>query len=434
MLILKQIISSTVKRNALANLLRIVLSFPLSLFFTYFVIKKLSLEEYGTWAISLSLFSLFGFFDLGLSSATIRFISFYKALKKEKTLNQAVNTVLIFYFFIGLGLTIFLLFCEPYVLRHFSKKIPAALKTQEFIYYSMVFAGFLNFFLGVFASMLNGFQRMELTNLTEFLKTLILVASGFLFLSRNANLTSLVFAFIFAVVIANLSNFLFCKLIFRKLSLSLKHFNKKLLMKMLKFGFKTQFSSLAFYIHANFDKIIIGYFLGLGKVAFLDIALKLINQTRLLASALISPLLPAVSAKTAQAKATIFDFYKKSFKYVGFFSGLLFVLLIIFSPIFIRVWLGEGFKQAALAVQILALGHLINLLTGPGAAVLLAQNNPNPLMYASMIAGLANIVFSLVGVFVFGFYGAIGGTALSLILVDATFTILMPKFFKHNDS
>lgn len=426
----QEILSSKVKRNALANFARVILGIPLSFFFTYFVLKKLSLSEYGIWALALTFFSLFGFFDFGLSPAITRFTAFYQASQKEKKVNQIVITTLAFYFGVGLIITISLLLVESLIMTHFFKTAVIAGQTQKLVYRLMIIAGFFTFCFGTFTSLLNGFQRMDLTNFSELLKTILFTFLGLVFLTYQASLFHLTLAYLFTLVIVNFINLFFCQRSFPKLSLNLVFFNKKLLVKMLKFGFQTQFSGFGFFIHWNFDKLIIGYFLGPEKVGFLDIALKLINQARQLASSFVSPLLPAAAEKTAIATKQVVKFYQKSFRYVAFSSAFIFGTLFIFSPLLVKLWLGEGFEMTAKATQILSFGHFFNMLTGPGASVLLAQNKPRILVFSSTFAALANIVFSLIGIYYLGFYGAILGTTASLVLVDSLYIYLFPKYFK----
>jgi len=422
-------LSSKVKRNSLANLARVILGLPLSVFFTYFVLKKLSLTDYGTWALAFSFFSYFSFADFGVSTAVTRFVSYHQARKEEKMINQIINTSFFFYLLSGLILLLILLVFKNFFLANFFKGATASFSLQSHVFTWIVIMGYLSFCLASFISALNGFQQMVLTNLADLLKTIIMTGFGFWLLNASPGLPSLVSAFVVSILVWAVVILAFTKSAFSNLSISWRHFDLKVLRSMLKFGIQTQFSSLAFFIHFNFDKIITGYFLGVEKVSYLDIALKIINQSRLLVSSLISPLLPAAAEKIVLYKDKISEFYDNSFRYVVLFSGLVFGGLFIFTPFLVRLWLGPGFEPAALATQILALGHFVNLCTGPAVSILMGQNNIRPLILASSAAVVANILFSMVGISLFGLYGAVAGTALALVLVDTIFLIIIPKYF-----
>jgi O-antigen/teichoic acid export membrane protein len=211
--------------------------------------------------------------------------------------------------------------------------------------------------------------------------------------------------------------------------LGLGYVDKIIFKKMFKFSFQTQFSSLSFYVHFNFDKFLISYYLGLDKVAYLDIALKLINQCRLLTNALISPILPAAAEKIVLFKNKVYDFYRTSFRYVVFFASFIFGGLFLISPIFIRLWLGPGFEMAITTTQILAIGHFMNMLTGPGGSILLAQGKPTLVMLTAIADMLANIVLSIIGIYLFGFYGTVSATSFSLLVSGIVFIIIAPRFF-----
>lgn len=421
--------SSPVKRNSLANLARVILGIPLSFIFTFFVLKKLSITGYGTWALSLSFFSYFTFIDLGLTTAITRFVSFHDAKEQNRVVNQIINTGLFFYLISGAILTFILFFGRFIIIHLFFKNTNIDINILQQILTLVILTGYIDFFFSTFVSILNGFQRMDLTSLLDFLKSVAFISLGFILLSLKPTVLNLAFALFGGTILWGILSLAFCKLTFNKLSFSPNLISKKTLKQLFNFGLQIQFTSLAFFIHFNFDKLIIGFFLGVEKVGFLDIALKLINQSRMLASSFISPLLPAAVEKTVRFKDQLIVFYKNSLKYVVFSSGIIFTALLIFSPLVIRIWLGPGFQMAAQATQILCLGHFINLLTGPAASILLAQGNTKPVMFSSIFAGLANIILSLIGVYFFGFYGAVLGTTTALFLVDGLYLYLFPKYF-----
>lgn len=422
---------SRVKINSLANLARVVLGLPLSFFFTYFILKKISLAEYGSWALSISFFSYFSFFDCGMSTAVTRFVSYYHARQEKTAVNKVINTGLIFYLLVGFIVTASLLFFKTIILSLFFKSAGNNLTILNNIFILVVLMGYVDFVFSTFQGIINGFQRMDISSFVDFTKTFLFTLFGFILLSLQPSVTSLALAFVITTCIWAIISFFSCQAIFKQFVLSANHLDPVLFKKMFKFGFQSQFSSWSSYIHFNFDKLIIGHYLGVEKVAFLDIGLKLINQGRQFVSSFVSPLLPAAAEKTVLYKNKIIDFYQTSLRYIALASFCVFGGLFIASPILIKLWLGPGFTLAAQATQILSLGHFLNLLTGPAGSILLAQNKLKPVMVSSIIAGLVNIVFSSLGIYFFGFLGAVAGTSCSLILVNGFCLYLFPKYFRR---
>jgi O-antigen/teichoic acid export membrane protein len=420
---------SRVKINSLANIARVILGLPLSLFFTYFVLKKITLTDYGTWVLLISFFSYFSFFDLGMSTAVTRFISYHHARKETLIINKILNTSLVFYLIIGFLIT-FSLFClKTTILTLFFKSADKNLLALGYVFNLVILMGYLDFVFSTFQGAINGFQRMDISSLVDLTKTILLTVFGYFLLSWQATLNNLVLAFVLMTTIWALISLFSCRLIFNNFSLGLGYVDKIIFKKMFKFSFQTQFSSLSFYVHFNFDKFLISYYLGLDKVAYLDIALKLINQCRLLTNALISPILPAAAEKIVLFKNKVYDFYRTSFRYVVFFASFIFGGLFLISPIFIRLWLGPGFEMAITTTQILAIGHFMNMLTGPGGSILLAQGKPTLVMLTAIADMLANIVLSIIGIYLFGFYGTVSATSFSLLVSGIVFIIIAPRFF-----
>jgi len=275
---------------------------------------------------------------------------------------------------------------------------------------------------------------MEVSSLVDLTKSVLFLIFAFVFLSFDPTLSNLVTAFIATTLVWACITVFACKSVFKDFTLGFSYFDPKLLSKLLKFGFQTQFLSINLYFLMNFDKLLVGHFLGVRNVAYLDIALKLINQARSFVSGFISPILPAAAEKTVLFRNKIYEFYRHSFNYVLPFSGLVFGGLLIFSPLLTRLWLGTGFEPAAKTAQILAIGHFFNMLTGPGCAVLLAKNYPKIVMIYALLDILVMIIFSFAGIYFFGFFGAIWGTTLGLICIDGSFVYLFPKYFSSQNA
>jgi len=420
---------SKVKKNSLANVLRVILGIPLSLFFTYFVLKKLSLSDYGAWALSISFFSYFSFFDLGLTPAVTRFISYHHARKDQNSVNKIINTALFYYLTAGFFITVILLFLRPLMLKLFFNKTGVEFDQYSFIYTVVIITGFIDFIFTTFTAIVNGFQRMEITSLIDLVKNTFIPVFGLIALLINPNLVYFSISFFISTVLWALITYIFTKSIVRNMQLSAKFINKKTFLELFKFGIKSQFSSWSNYVLFNIDKLIISHFLGIDKVAYMDIALKVISQARQLINSFIAPILPAAAEKTVLFKNKVRDFYNTSIKFVSIASAGVFIALIILSPWLVNLWLGPGFKQSVLAIQILSIGHCINMLTGPASAILFAQNKPGPVMVLAVADSILHTVFSVTGIVFFGFTGLLIASSFSLFLSDSIFVLIAPRFF-----
>ncbi|GEM_PF-4931086 len=412
----------------MANLTRVILGLPLSLFLTYFVLKKLSLSDYGAWALLVAFFSYFSLIDLGMTTAVTRFISHFKTQNKLKMVNRILNTALVFYLLTGLFLSILLIYLKPSFQNFFFKNNQNVI---SLVYILVILMAYVDFVFSTFLSVLNGFQRMDVTSTVDLFKTILFTIFAYLCLSWQPTLQSLALAFTFMTLFWAGISFFACRRFFPQLTINFTYFNLSLFKKMLKFGCQSYLASLTILLHFNLDKFLVSHFLGVEKVAFLDIALKLINQSRMVVSSFISPLMPAAAEKTLIFKNKISTFYQNSFKYVFILAALVFGGLITISPLFIRLWLGPGFTMAIIATQILAFGHFINLLTGPASSIILAQGNPKPLFWFSLLEAILNLIFSFSGIIYYGFYGSLVGTSLSLLLTGSIFLFAAPKYFKR---
>ena len=103
----------------------------------------------------------------------------------------------------------------------------------------------------------------------------------------------------------------------------------------------------------------IGNLLGIKVVGVYTSFYDLISRTTIIPSSISSALFPAVSSSlhsiVKTKKITI-----KTFKFLLFFSGLPFLLLLFFGPYLVNLWLGSDFVSGnSSVIQLLVVGYFV---------------------------------------------------------------------------
>jgi PST family polysaccharide transporter len=163
------------------------------------------------------------------------------------------------------------------------------------------------------------------------------------------------------------------------------------------------------------DRVLLSHYVGLVAVSHYEIANRVASQVRGFVTSIFTPMIPAASTLHAVSDGDrVTGLYRRSFKYMAIAAIPFSILVIVLAHPFIRTWLGPGYEVSAFTLQLLTFSYMLNLLTGPGGYILSGINKPEIGMRSSIMAGVTNVVLSLILVTTIGYYGVIIGIATSI--------------------
>jgi O-antigen/teichoic acid export membrane protein len=142
------------------------------------------------------------------------------------------------------------------------------------------------------------------------------------------------------------------------------------------------------------------------------------------------PLLPA-SAELAVRTDTpkLKELYLRGTKYIALIAAPAAAFLVVMAPTIMRLWLGEAsHAYAELALQLLAIAYFFNILTG---AVNSIGRGIGVLTYELQATGLMtvlNLGLSLSLVILFGYAGALIGTAVAMTIGNLVYLWRFNRF------
>jgi len=412
-------------RNSFANLARTALSLPIVVLLTPFIISKIGTTGFGIWALVAALVSYVGLMDLGVGLALVKLVAEHAARSDRPGINKLVNTAFVTYTSLGTMCLAIYWVAQDWVIANLFRVEPQWADDARFALSGMLLIFVFNLSFSVFTSVLNGLQRMDLTNLlllTNSLSTalgIVLVLEwgyglrGMVAVNALVSITSMGLSWV--MVQQQMPSFRLAPWLFRWQEVP----------KILGFSLQLQVVGLATLIHAQLDKLILGFLLGAHYVAYYEIAARIINQLRTIPVTLLFPILPAASEIHAmQQRRVLEELYFRAFKYMTLVSLPAFAFIAIFAQPLIKLWLGPGYELAALALQVLAVANFVNMLTTPGFLISSGVGRPRYAVYSSVVGIVLNLVLSIILARLLGFAGALIGTATSLVLASAFFVII----------
>lgn len=403
-------------RNVVANAGGRLVGIAIGLFATPYVIYRLGSAEFGIYVLVSALLGYFGLLDLGVGSGFARFVAAYHARGDRDALNELLSTGLMFYLAFGAVAASIGLAASDWAV--------AALNVESTFTADALFAvqvGIIGFALGnvvsVFADVPIGLQRMELRNVVGIAMSLLQLGGTIFVLEHGFGLRGLI---VNGLVVSALSGVVWLAIdwhLLPGLALRWRYVRWSALRLLLSFGLKLQVAKLADLISFQFDKLLLSRFVGLPAVTNYQVGSRVVDLGRNLSHFIIPVLVPSAAELDTRGDAERLEaLYRRAYKYLVVVAMPLMVFTGLQARGVITLWVGHGFDDAAIAVQVLALGYFFNLLAGPAAAIGAGVGRPDLQMRAWLWMAVANGSLSIVLVLTHGYRGVLVATTLSLAM------------------
>lgn len=420
---------SRIAKNSIFNIARTLLTVPVILLLTPYILKHLGKQEFGIWALVGVISSYAQLSDFGITESLIKFMAEYKARNDADKLNQLINTAFSVYLILSVICCSLFLYILPFVTDNILS-IPQEFQVKaNYLFKIAVILFFINMIMGVFGSLIIGFQRMGYSNLIALLSTIITACGSVVFISQGYGLSGLVYNNAIVTGFTIVANLFVAKRLFPQMLFNpFIYFNREMLRTIFGFSWKVQITNLTQLMVYQLDRVLLSHYVGLEAVSYYEVANRIATQARGFIAIIFSPMAPAASALHAiDNQHKIAGLYKRSFKYMSITAVPVMMLLIAIAHPFISTWMGPGFEVSAITLQLLLGSYMLVLLTVPGACILSGINRPEVGMQSSILAGITNLVLCLILVQTIGYYGVVIGVFTSILISGSYFLFMLQK-------
>ncbi len=408
-----------------------------ALFVTPIIVLNLGTRDYGVYIFINTIASLLGLLDLGVSTATQKYLSEYSATESRRGLSSLIRSMNTLFLCIGsIGLLVMIgigfIGCA-----HFNcigdTSVP----------YSLLFLIAGGTFLveslnSVFVFTPYALQRFDISTKVGAVKItlqqltiLLLVLGGYslfsIFLSTFAY--SLIFFFVNQIIARRI-------LPEARLRFGI-HFEE--IRKVYAFGFSIMLNNLSTSTLAHLDRFLIPIFLGPSQLTYYSLPGTISSKIPGVTGSMSSVIFPVTTkVHNGGDHAQLVRVYQRSLRLVTILAASMAISLFIFSTYLLRYWLNEDFVRksghvlmifAAIAFLVSIQTHVSNFLYGTGKLKAITNT--------SIVMALVNLLLLLVLLPSFGITGAAWAYVLSLLpvfyllyIVEARY-LSIPHFFKR---
>jgi O-antigen/teichoic acid export membrane protein len=416
--------------NTFFNFLGRCWSFVLTLLLTPYILSHLNVQDFGTWVLMSMFISAFNpgqvpLFDLG--GVFMKYISEYYTHEDYDRINRVLLCGLAFYLGFGTLLVLSGLLLQQPLFRLFHLSDAAA---GAFLF--VLFASAISNISAMFLSLFKGIQRMDKSNSLEMTLSIVNAAGTVWFLEAGWGVPGLAVNALLNSCFAVVVTWWTVHRVIPKIRLTTK-FDAGLLRDMLAYSLKMQVSSVGGLVCFQLPKLIISRSLGVATVAFYEVSSRLAMFMRAVPLVMVSALIPATSELGARKERhKILQTYLIASKYVAMITIAMAGFLILEARSILTFWLGQGFENSVVLVQILAIGYGANILGGAASQTGAGIGRPEFDMRSTVLLTLLTPIFGFALVREFGAAGVAAGTSLAFLLATGYLLLVFHRNYVEN--
>jgi len=404
-------------KNSIYNVMGFIVTFPILILLTPYMLQVLGKAQFGIWAIAGVVTSYAQLSDMGMTTAIVKFVAEHWAKKEVDRISGVVSTAFFSFAVVGGAVTIGILLARHFIVINLLKVPPDMQSEAIFVVSGVVIIFYFNLLFSVYNSVLIGIQRMDVTNIIITSSKVLRALGMWAFLATGFGLKGLIWnGAIFSALTAGI-NIFWAKRLTRGLRINPFWFSFGEFYRVVKYSSNIFICTLMGLGQDPLNKIILASFTSLPFVSFYEVGNRVKDIVRQLFQVGLIPLLPSSSElHSVNNKQELKRIYLSVSRVLYLFAIPVFFLLIVLAEPLVQVWLGNGYTLAARAIQFLLLGNLFSLLITPQYIILQGAGMPQHSTLVAVVNGFANIVIAIILVQIMGYYGVLFAVMISLFL------------------
>lgn len=380
-----------------------------------YVIVRVGVEGYGILAAVAALAALIGIVDLGLGSTSVKFL----AEQIERRDSQAVNRTFWSALLPLIGLSAILSAAAVAIAGSglWLFRIPKSRLSEAFAVYAVVVGSkLLTNPATIFWSLPWALHRVDVVAWLS-LGMIPLYLGGVVWaLESGWGLVGVAFAEALTMsVIPALCSIWIARALYPPLRLHPRFFDGSEAISLLSFGTRIQVSNLISTFQGQMGRFVAGWVLGLGSLAFYDLAAKLAAPLGVFPT-LVAPFFVPIFSQLSSGEGSrtgVRDLYRQGTKLLAVVLLPVATFGSLFAGPVIAIWVGQGYGIVVFGFACFLWLHLFDGVSQMGRAISRGIGKPGMETRFELGRGVVGVVMAGVGVWVGGFNGLVLALAVS---------------------
>lgn len=383
-----------------------------------FLINRLGNHTYGIWILVSAFSAYYGMVDLGLSTATQRYIAQAIGRNEPKSIDKILSTAIVSYSV--LAIIVLLLggigyFIIPYLFKWESND----LKLLQNCFVIMLGGLTISFPLRSFTGMLGAALRQDISAKVDIFYVsakaagtvfVILMGKGIVYIAIVSVIVDIVYYVAITFIVRN---------VYLSLSVSLKNCSFSMSKKLFKYAFYSFINKVSEILKLRIDSVVISLFLVVSDVTIYSVAFRLFeyfNEIIVSAVGFSDSYFSRYDGAKQHAKMeTVFMNFTKITTILSMFIGL---SLLFYGKYFIFCWVGNSFSNSFTVLLFLVPPGILMAIQDPLRKIFFAKAKHHILSYVSMLEAIVNVVLSVFLIQFYGIFGVALGTAIPSLVTS----------------
>jgi PST family polysaccharide transporter len=393
-----------------------LISLSINILLVPIVINKLGSIEYGKWVFFLSIANYFLLAQFGVSISFKRYISEDLAKKNYNAIKEFYTTAFFSLLFLSIFLILLTYLLNPVIFSYVN--IGGTIQDNSASLLFLVSVSCLALINEIAVSIPQCYQRFDIASYITIFGRFVYLSIIILFFCKHPSINNLIIAILISNFLVLFLNVLYGYKLFPQLSFSLINFKIHQLKRMISFGIKIQISFVATYFANNYDKLLIGKYMGASSITVYDIGSKIITFLREIPYVFFLIIMPFsselfASNDTQKIKKIAIDFTKTFL----IFSSVIFSFVYYSGEAILKFWIGNTINPLSVYVlHVLLIGAVLHLSTGIITSILKSAGRMQPEIIGNSVILIINLIFSTFLIMAFGIKGVVWGTSFGFII------------------
>lgn len=398
----------------------------ISFFMMPFLIRSLGDHWYGLWILVASTLGFYGVFDMGLASATQRYISHALGSADHDRLNSILSNSIFLYCIIAvlavIASTIIALVSPAFF------DSPTDTRIFQYIIVIMGCTFAIHFVMNAYYGILTAYLRFDVQAIVDIIKVVLRASCIYLIFQYDASVINLA---LITVLFDLIAQWLILKAAQREarwIAPRFSHVNREGIRELVGFGINSFIMFIGQQTRDRGPHFAVAGILSIASVTLFQIATQLIQYLNQLQSSLLGVLMPSFTQLFSEGKnEELTQNYVFALKLSALTASCLCGGIIALGQPFITFWIGPGYEEAYYAVAAMAGGYFFVLLHYPSFQLLVALAEHRLFARFEVAEGIL-LVFS--AACAAPFWGIPGvAVAIGVVLAISRFS-LMPVFVR----
>jgi O-antigen/teichoic acid export membrane protein len=356
----------------------------------------LGYEKLGVWMVLATVLTFVQMCNLGMGPAVTKLVAEEYGRGNTEGIQSYVTTALWTLAVTGcIALVVLILLAKP-IIGLFKLGPENVALAEHFLPYMGILTVYA-FLIQILTATLSGLGRMDQANYRDSACRAISLGVTVVLLIFGYGIVSLLIGSAIDYLLIHITSILLIWKIVRLQVLQL-NWDMKRFKKLISFGGAVLGGSIISMLFSPFNKLMLSRYAGVATVPIYEIAFTGSMQVRALFEAALRALMPEISRiganMTVQAKNRISQLNRRAMKLILIFGVPVYIVIVIFAPVLLKLWLGERFVETLPgAFRIMLIGtSFVSLVGVPAYYTVMGLGKVRYLVTVSLIGAIINLV------------------------------------------